>query len=178
MRNTDNVYTPGPFIILTSIIGTSAAMLQVVINPYIATYDLPGTSPVQRMNLTCGINSIGTTIGPFFVTGVIFAGVAITAVRPGQLLVPILCIAAVVAPVTLMAARANLPELDTTRSSDGFSRSVWSFSHLALGVLTIFLYVGAEVSIGVNINMHAMQLLENGGHISFLGSDSLAVGGD
>ena len=29
--------------------GTSAAILQVVINPYISAYELPGTQPVQQL---------------------------------------------------------------------------------------------------------------------------------
>ena len=53
----------GYFIFLfgSYLMGTSAAMLQVVINPYIAAYPLPGTQPVQRMNFTCAVNSFGTT---------------------------------------------------------------------------------------------------------------------
>lgn len=159
------------------LMGTSAAMLQVVINPYVVSYELPGTSAVQRMNITTGINSVGTTIGPFFVTAVIFAGVAMNAVHPGQLLSPILWIAAVVLIVTLVTMRLDLPDLASTRSEARLPRSVWSFSHLALGVLTIFLYVGAEVSIGVNINMHAMQMIADGRHLTFLGSDTLVIWG-
>lgn len=159
------------------LMGTSAAILQVVINPYVASYELPGTTAVQRMNITTGINSIGTTIGPFFVTAVIFAGVAMTAVRPGQLLAPILWIAAIVLASALITMRLHLPDLASTRSSGQLPRSVWSFSHLALGVISIFLYVGAEVSIGVNINMHAMQMLERGHDLTFMGSHSLAIWG-
>lgn len=165
------------FLVGCFLMGSSAAMLQVAINPYVASYELPGTTPVQRMNIATGINSIGTTIGPFFVTGIIFAGVAMTAVRPGQLLAPILWIACVVVLVTLLIMRANLPDLAATRSTEQLPRSVWSFSHLTLGVFTIFLYVGAEVSIGVNINMHAVQMIENGQHLTFLGSDSLTLWG-
>lgn len=158
------------------LMGTSAAMLQVVINPYVASYELPGTSAVQRMNITTGINSVGTTIGPFFVTAVIFGGAAMTAVQPRQLLGPILLIAAIVLLANFIIMRLRLPDLAATRSPDKLPRAVWSFSHLAFGVLAIFTYVGAEVSIGVNINMNAMQLIEQGGSLTFMGSDSLAIG--
>lgn len=158
------------------LMGTSAAMLQVVINPYIAAYELPGTSAVQRMNISTGCNSIGTTIGPFFVTAVIFTGVSLSEVQPGQLITPILFIAFVVALVYIFTARTHLPDLSATRSSTLLPRSVWSFSHLALGVLTIFLYVGAEVSIGVNINLHAQQMIANGENPTFLGKGTLAIG--
>lgn len=165
------------FLLGCFMMGASAAMMQVVINPYVASWEMPGTSAVQRMNITTGVNSIGTTIGPFFVTAVIFAGVAMTAVRPGQVVAPILWIGAFVLAVALITMRLPLPDLASKRSSGTLPRSVWSFSHLALGVASIFLYVGAEVSIGVNINMHAMQLLERGQDLTFFGNKSLTVAG-
>lgn len=173
-------FVPWSYFIFLSgcfVMGTSAAMLQVVINPYVSSYKLPGTSAVQRMNITTGINSIGTTIGPFFVTAVIFSGVAISAVTPGQLLAPILWIALIVFIVTFITIRLPLPDLAETRSNVPLSRSVWSFSHLTLGVLAIFVYVGAEVGIGVNINMHALQMIETGRPVLFLGKESLVIGG-
>lgn len=54
-------------------------------------------------------------------------------------------------------------------------RSVWSFRHLALGVAAIFFYVGAEVSIGVNVNLHAMQMIESGHKLSFFGNDNISL---
>lgn len=54
--------------------GTSATILQVVINPYVTSYELKGTQPVQRLNIVCAVNSFGTTIAPFFVTGILFSG--------------------------------------------------------------------------------------------------------
>lgn len=45
--------------------GTSATVLQVVINPYVTSYELKGTQPVQRLNIVCAVNSFGTTIAPF-----------------------------------------------------------------------------------------------------------------
>lgn len=165
------------FLIGCFLLGTSAAMIQVVVNPYVASYELPGTSTIQRMNIATGINSVGTTIAPFFVSAVIFAGIAITSVHPGQLLTPILCIAGVVFLVALYVIRMTLPDLASTRSTVALPRSVWSFSHLALGVITIFIYVGAEVAVGQNINMYALQMIERGNALSFLGSDSLTIGG-
>lgn len=159
------------------LMGTSAAMLQVVINPYVASYELPGTSTIQRMNIATGVNSIGTTIGPFFVTAVIFAGVAMSDVRPGQLISPILWIAVLVVIVTFICMKMTLPDLAATRSTEELPRSVWSFSHLALGVGSIFLYVGGEVAIGVNINMHAMQMIEQGEALTFMGDSSLTLWG-
>ncbi len=157
------------------LMGTSAAILQVVINPYVSAYELPGTRPVQRMNIVCAVNSIGTTVAPFFVTGVIFAGVAIESVTPGQLLIPFLLIAAFVLLITGITGRLSLPDLSHTRNAgkEKLPRSVWSFRHLALGVTAIFFYVGTEVAVGVNVNLHAMAQQAEGHSLSFFGLENI-----
>lgn len=168
----------GYFIFLAGsfLMGTSAAMLQVVINPYVSAYSLRGTTPVQRMNIVCGVNSVGTTVAPFFVTGVVLAGVAMESVTPGMLLVPFLIIAAIIAAVTAVSSRLELPDLAHTRSEERLPRKVIEFRHLALGVLAIFFYVGTEVAIGVNVNLHAMQMIERGEPITFFGLDRIMLG--
>ena len=155
------------FLFGSYLMGTSAAMLQVVINPYVAAYPLPGTQPVQRMNFTCAINSIGTTVAPFFVTGVMFAGVSLDSVSASQLTIPFLVMMLVIAFTTWSTSRAKLPDIEGTRDSATSAeakpkRSIWSFRHLKYGVFTIFCYVGTEVGIGNNMNLHAMDLASQG----------------
>lgn len=167
------------FLIGSYLMGTSAALLQVVINPYISAYELPGTQPVQRMNIVCAINSLGTTIAPFFVTGVIFAGVSLNNVTPDQLMIPFLLIGLCMMVTTVVTSRLNLPDIQGTRTSDASlqTKSIWSFRHLTLGVIAIFFYVGTEVSVGVNVNLHAMELIESGTGLSFFGKERLVIGG-
>ena len=167
------------FLLGSFLMGTSAALLQVVINPYVAAYDLPGTQPVQRMNIVCAINSFGTTIAPFFVTGIIFAGVALDSVTADQLMVPFLLIALCIVITTVVTSRLSLPDIEGTRAegAEKLERSVWSFRHLTLGVVAIFFYVGTEVSIGVNVNLHAMELIDAGHGLSFFGKDHLILWG-
>lgn len=156
------------FLLGSFLMGTSAAILQVVINPYVAAYELPHTQPVQRMNIVCAINSLGTTVAPFFVTGVVFAGVAMESVSAPQLLAPFVLLALCMGITTLVTSRLDLPDIDGTHTSGGerLERSIWSFSHLRWGVIAIFFYVGTEVSVGVNVNLHAMELVEKGADIS------------
>lgn len=155
------------FLFGSYLMGTSAAMLQVVINPYVAAYPLPGTQPVQRMNFTCAINSIGTTVAPFFVTGVMFAGVSLDSVSADQLTVPFLVMMLVIALTTWSTSKAKLPDIEGTRETDSKpKRSIWSFRHLKYGVFTIFCYVGTEVGIGNNMNLHAMDLATQGVAVS------------
>ncbi|MBQ8552781.1 MAG: MFS transporter [Alistipes sp.] len=167
------------FLLGSFLMGTSAALLQVVINPYVAAYDLPGTQPVQRMNIVCAINSFGTTIAPFFVTGIIFAGVALDSVTADQLMIPFLLIALCIVITTIVTSRLSLPDIEGTRAEgdEKLERSVWSFRHLTLGVVAIFFYVGTEVSIGVNVNLHAMELIDAGHGLSFFGKDHLILWG-
>lgn len=151
------------FLFGSYLMGTSAAMLQVVINPYVAAYPLPGTQPVQRMNFTCAINSIGTTVAPFFVTGVMFAGVSLDSVSADQLIIPFFVMTLVIALTTWSTSKAKLPDIEGTRETDSKpKRSIWSFRHLKYGVFTIFCYVGTEVGIGNNMNLYAMDLATQG----------------
>ncbi len=164
------------FLMGSFLMGTAAAMLQVVINPYIAAYPLPDTSAVQRMNFTCAVNSLGTTIAPLFVTGIMFAGVPLDSVTASQLTLPFILMTLCIVITTMTTRRLALPDIESTRStstdaaasasSNEKARSIWSFRNLKYGVVTIFFYVGTEVSIGNNINLHAMELNTSGAAIS------------
>lgn len=163
------------FLMGSFLMGTAAAMLQVVINPYIAAYPLPGTSAVQRMNFTCAVNSFGTTIAPLFVTGIMFAGVPLDSVTASQLTLPFILMTVCIVVTTMTTRRLALPDIEGTRSASADSaasdsaketKSVWSFSNLKYGVITIFFYVGTEVSIGNNINLHAMELTSGNAALS------------
>lgn len=167
------------FLLGSFFMGTAAAILQVVINPYVASYELPNTQAVQRLSIVCAINSFGTTIAPFFVTGVMFAGVALSGVEASQLIAPFAIMALVIAMVTIITSRLKLPNVEGTYGDSEVKqqRSIWSFRHLKLGVITIFFYVGAEVAIGVNVNLNAIELLERGEGLTFLGSDNIVLWG-
>lgn len=167
------------FLLGSYFMGTSAALLQVVINPYVASYELPNTQPVQRMSIVCAINSFGTTIAPFFVTGVMFAGVGIESVEASQLLLPFLLMIIFIIIVAGVTYTLRLPNIEGTYDSSGGTqqRSIWSFRHLRLGVVAIFFYVGAEVAIGVNVNLHALELIEKGSKLTLFGNENIIVGG-
>ena len=162
------------FLLGSFLMGTSAAILQVVINPYVSAYELPGTQPAQRLNIVTAVNSFGTTIAPFFVTLVIFAGVSLDNVTASQVFIPFMVMVAAAVLVAFSAGRMSLPDLSATRAEGGskLERSIWSFRHLTLGVIAIFFYVGTEVSIGANINLHAMELIGKG-KISNMGIPAL-----
>ena len=152
---------PGGFFIFllgSFVVGASATILQVVINPYLSACHVRGTQSIQRMAIGGTANSVGTTLAPYFVSGIVFGGLSVDEVQVGQLMVPFLVLAAVVALVIVVLLRLALPDIAGTRAEadEPLERSVWSFRHLTLGVVAIFFYVGCEVCIGTNINLYAM----------------------
>ncbi len=148
------------FLIGSFIVGASATILQVVLNPYLSACDVKGTQAVQRLAIGGSSNSVGTTIAPYFVTGIVFGGVAMSDVTVDQLMIPFLSLMAVAAVLYIVIRRLSLPDIEGTREENGetLEESIWSFRHLTLGVVAIFFYVGAEVCIGANINMYAIEL--------------------
>ena len=127
------------------------------------------------MNFTCAVNSFGTTIAPLFVTGIMFAGVPLDSVTASQLTLPFILMTVCIVVTTMTTRRLALPDIEGTRSASADSaashseketKSVWSFRNLKYGVITIFFYVGTEVSIGNNINLHAMELTSGNAALS------------
>jgi len=167
------------FLVGSFIVGASATILQVVINPYLVACTVKGTQPIQRLAIGGSSNSIGTTIAPFFVTGIVFGGLSMEEVQVSQLMGPFIALVVVMFIVALVVMKLSLPDIEGTKAEVGekLEKSVWSFSHLTLGVIAIFFYVGVEVAIGANINLYAMEQEALNGPFSFFGNSSLTVFG-
>lgn len=163
------------FILGSLLLGSSVALMQTVIIPYVSAYEIPNTSTVQRVNITCAANSFGTTIAPFFVTAIIFGSAALNNFDAGQLMIPYLLIAACVTITRFIVGRSALPDIKNTRIEidEAGQRSIWSFRHLKFGVIAIFFYVGAEMGIGNNVNLHAMELERLGHSLTFFGKGEI-----
>ncbi|MDR3060878.1 MAG: MFS transporter [Dysgonamonadaceae bacterium] len=157
-----NVVPWGFFIFLLGsfTVGASATIMQVVINPYLTACYVRGTQPVQRLAIGGSANSIGTTIAPYFVTGIVFGGLAMEEIQVSQLMIPFASLALVMVLVVGILSRLSMPDIAETKAAAGekLEKSVWSFRHLTLGVIAIFFYVGVEVCIGANINLYAIEL--------------------
>jgi len=148
------------FLLGSFTVGGSATVLQVVINPYLSACEVRGTQSVQRLAIGGSANAIGTTVAPYFVSGIVFGGVAVDAVAIDMLMTPFLALACIMTVIGLGLLRVPLPDISGTRTDNTVrpERSVWSFRHFTLGVIAIFCYVGAEVCIGANITMYAIDL--------------------
>ncbi len=167
------------FLIGSFIVGASSTILQVVINPYLSASYVKGTQAIQRLAIGGTTNSIGTTIAPFFVTGIVFGGLAMENIQVSQLMVPFLSLMGVMGIVVLILFKLSMPDIPSTKTEAGekLEKSIWSFSHLKLGVVAVFFYVGAEVCIGNNINLYVMELEKIRGPFSFFGNTSLTLFG-
>jgi FHS family L-fucose permease-like MFS transporter len=157
---------------LTALIIVAAGMtvLQVSANPYVSVLGPPETAS-SRLNLTQAFNSLGTTIAPFFGSMLILSSAPknqteIRQMAPDVLQayrlheaatvkLPYLLIALALVVLAIVIALYKLPVIrtieDTTELADANTRaaiSIWKQRHLILGVIGIFVYVGAEVAIG------------------------------
>lgn len=137
------------FLLGLFILASGVTILQVSANPYVAILGSESTA-ASRLNLAQAINSLGHTLGPAFGAALIFGSTA-TVIAATAVQLPYLILASVMIITAIVFSRIKLPvikeveSIDTTESS---SDSVFKHPPLLFGTLAIFLYVGAEVSIG------------------------------
>jgi FHS family L-fucose permease-like MFS transporter len=154
---------------LTALIVLAAGItaLQVAANPYVTVLGPPQTAS-SRLNLTQAFNSLGTTIGPPLGGWLILRGAStvadVAAMSPAAkqayriheaatVKFPYLAIALALIVLALAIAFYKFPRLDTTKDyrptkAGEKGHGIWRYPHVVLGAIAIFVYVGAEVSIG------------------------------
>ncbi len=134
------------FLLALFVLASGIALLQISANPYVALLGSPSTSS-GRLNLTQAFNSFGTTIAPVIGGKLIFEAVGgkenMTA---DAVKIPYLVLAATLLALAGIIAMAKLPKFTGEKIEKGLG--VFRFSHLTLGVVGIFMYVGGEVAIG------------------------------
>jgi MFS transporter, FHS family, L-fucose permease len=156
------------FLTALIILAAGITALQVAANPYVSVLGPPQTAS-SRLNLTQAFNSLGTTIGPPLGGWLILRGAEKTventtamsaatlhAYRIQQAATvkfPYLAITLALVVLALAIALYKFPRLDTTKDfrpmkDGGRKQSIWRYPHVVLGAVAIFVYVGAEVSIG------------------------------
>ncbi|HUE42346.1 MAG TPA: sugar MFS transporter [Candidatus Sulfotelmatobacter sp.] len=151
---------------LTALIVLAAGMtiLQVSANPYVAILG-PEKTAASRLNLAQAFNSLGTTIGPklggmLILSSAPLAVAAMHAMSGPQLQayrveqassvkMPYLVFALALMALGVAIALFKLPAIASVEQRSAASHdSIWRHTHLILGAIGIFVYVGAEVSIG------------------------------
>ena len=154
------------FLTALIIIAAGITGLQVSANPYVSMIG-PEKTASSRLNLAQAFNSLGTTIGPYFGSLVILSAAPRTmdeirslpasdlyAYRlheAASVKLPYLGIGITLLVLAVFLSLTRMPKVAAVEreSSSGLvTRSIWSYRHLVLGAVGIFVYVGAEVSIG------------------------------
>ena len=138
------------FLAALFVLASGITLLQVAANPYVAILGDPQTA-ASRLNLTQAFNSAGTTVGPW-VGAVLILSVASAGAEATK--TPYLFLAGALFVIAIVFSRLKLPQIsadtplkDAANAGDR-TRSVWQYRHLVLGAVAIFVYVGAEVTIG------------------------------
>jgi FHS family L-fucose permease-like MFS transporter len=163
---------PG-FLAALFIVAAGITILQVAANPLIALLGTPETSH-SRLNLAQAFNSLGTMIGPTVGAALLLsAGVAIPAAAKLTLATlaayrqseahalqgPFIAFAALLAGLGVifwLLKHATLPPVDKAATLSS-TLALLKNSRLALGMASIFIYVGAEVSIGSVMTNYLMM---------------------
>ncbi len=150
------------------VMAAGITILQVAANPFIAILGSTATSH-SRLTLAQAFNSLGTTVGPFFGAALILGGATMAAgpvtdeVRRAEahaLQFPFLMIASALLALALIfwfKRRAAAPATAQEVVSFAAAVRLLTQSRLGLGALSIFLYVGAEVSIGSLMTNYLME---------------------
>ena len=163
-----NVPSFGLFLGAEVVLAAGITLLQVSANPFVSVLG-PERTASSRLNLTQAFNSLGTTIAPYvggpliLTSAVVVTAAEMHAMSPAQLQayrlseaasvkMPYLVIAVALAALAIAIALFKLPRIETTRDfrpAAGHKKdSIFNYPHLILGAVAIFVYVGAEVSIG------------------------------
>jgi FHS family L-fucose permease-like MFS transporter len=146
------------------VLAAGITALQVAANPYVAVLGPPETAS-SRLNLTQAFNSLGTTIGPY-IGGLLILNTAVKGQGESQLSaaarqayrvqeassvkLPYLVIGLALIIFGIVIATFKLPAIPgaARHSGSGVKASLWKYRQLVFGTVGIFVYVGAEVSIG------------------------------
>jgi FHS family L-fucose permease-like MFS transporter len=145
------------FLLALFVLAAGITILQVAANPYVTALGNAETAS-SRLTMTQAFNSLGTTVAPWF-GGLLILAAATAEVGTAEfkaqeaaaVQVPYLMLAAALLSLAAVFALLKLPKVTEHHQSEiaeADAGSAWQYSHLVLGALGIFVYVGGEVAIG------------------------------
>jgi MFS transporter, FHS family, L-fucose permease len=157
------------FLLALFVLAAGITLLQVAANPFVAVLGPPETAS-SRLTLTQAINSLGTTVAPYFGSLLILSNAVkspdeIKALAPAaaeayrvtqasSVQLPYVGLAVALFLLAVAIGLFKLPKIDAAsggadEAAGGHpGASAWSYRPLVLGAVGIFVYVGAEVAIG------------------------------
>jgi FHS family L-fucose permease-like MFS transporter len=147
------------------VLAAGITCLQVAANPYVTVLGKPETAS-SRLNLTQAFNSLGTFLAPFFGALLILSsapktGDEIRAMAPAEALtyrvheaatvkMPYVGLGLALVLLAIAISLFKLPKIEHAQHKVGedVNDAIWRHPNLIFGAIAIFVYVGAEVSIG------------------------------
>jgi len=186
------------FLAALFVLAAGITVIQVVANPLISLLGPPATAH-SRLTFAQAFNSLGTTIFPYVGSVLILGSIsnidssrlpeaarAVFRMHESHLIVRVylgLAAAILVVAAVVWTRRRRLQEIpDEDPSALGHPRALLRRPRFAFGVLCIFLYVGAEVSIGSLIVFYLEQqsvlglsAVDAGKHVPFYWGASSAL---
>ena len=151
------------------VIGAGLSLLQTASNPYISILG-PIDSAAQRIAFMGICNKAAGVLAPFVFGALVLSGIgsfgeqvaaaptaeardALLNAFAGKVHTPYMAMAGLLVILAIWVARSSLPEIrpEGANSEQAIGHrhgSIFSFPHLWLGVLCLFLYVGVEVMAG------------------------------
>jgi len=159
------------FLAALFVLASGITLLQVAANPFVAVLGKPETAS-SRLTLTQAFNSLGTTLAPMFGSLLILstavkskaelatmgsaAAEAYRVAEAGSVQKPYLGLTTALIVLAVAIAAFRLPKItggevegaEPSGAEEATGASAWSYRHLVLGAVAIFLYVGGEVAVG------------------------------
>lgn len=142
-----NVYTV--FLASMCLVAMGVVMLQNVANPYVMVLGSPEKGAF-RMTLSQALNSVATTVAPIFITSVIIAG---KTPAPEHVPAPFLGLGIFTLVIAAILVALKLPKIDEGKQAEEagekreYKSSVFKYTHVWLGALAIFMYMGVEIGV-------------------------------
>src|SRR5574344_1728574 len=146
-----------------AISGIGFVMLQNVANPYVMVLGAPEKGAF-RMTLSQALNSVATTVAPLFITYVIING---KSPAPEYVPGPFLGLGIFTVIICLVLVFLKLPRIDEAKQAEDsgehiqYKSSVFKYTHVWLGALGIFMYMGVEIGVP-SMLPYRFQLLNPG----------------
>ena len=159
--------------------GTGLALLQTASNPYISIVG-PIESAAQRISIMGICNKLAGALSPLILGAIVLkgAGSLETSINnasnaadkevllqelASRIITPYIIMSVVLLILAFFINRSSLPEIEAqedkpAEKSYKAKTSVFQYPHLLLGVLCLFLYVGAEVMAGDAIGIYGRTI--------------------
>ena len=173
-----NTRTYWLFLLGIFIQGTGMAILQTAANPYVTILG-PIESGAKRIAIMGISNKIAGALGSLIFGSLLLSEIdsvveklsvvndsektELLNIMAGNIIMPYIVMAIILFILGILIRWSPLPNIDTTEKSDEITSnstktSIFQFPHLWMGVLALFLYVGAEVIAGDTIIAYGISL--------------------